>query len=319
MPTGTLRSAGHCVGFRIAHGNDVFMIAAGPSPSGFLQKAPRTMPNRDHFAANRDLWDAWTRIHEASPMYDLESFRRGRCSLQPREVAEVGDVSGKRLLHLQCHFGQDTLSWARRGAIVTGVDFAPRSIALARDLASELDLPATFVCANVYQLPDDLTGGFDIVFTSAGVLAWLPDLRPWGAAIARCLVPGGFFYIHEFHPTGDACDWSEGVTEPILRQPYFRTAAPQRYEESGSYGGPEPGVTRVSYEWPHSLSEVVGALLEAGLPLEFLHEFPDSIYPHRPFLSQGEDGLWRYDRVEGGLPLMFSLKARKPGGGISQR
>lgn len=270
------------------------------------------MSHADYYAANRDLWDAWTGIHETSAFYDLEGFRRGRCSLQPREIAEVGEVTGRRLLHLQCHFGQDTLSWARRGAEVTGMDFAPRAVALARALAAELDLPARFVCANIDDLPDHLDGRFDVVFTSAGVLAWLPDLKRWGQVIAHFLVPGGFFYIHEFHPTADACDWSEGVTEPVIRQPYFRTAEPQRYEESGSYGGPEPGVRRVSFEWPHSLGEVIGALLGAGLHLEHLHEFADSVYPHRPFLSQGEDGLWRYDRIEGGLPLMFSLKARKP-------
>ena len=270
------------------------------------------MTHKDHFSANRELWDAWTRIHETSPLYDLDGFRAGRCSLQPREVAEVGDVAGKRLLHLQCHFGQDTLSWARRGAVVTGVDFAPLSIDLARSLAKELDLPATFICANVYDLPDHLDGGFDVVFTSAGVLVWLPDLPCWARAIARVLAPGGFFYLHEFHPVANACDYTEGVTEPVIRHPYFRTAEPLRFEESGSYGGPEPGVTRVSYEWPHGLGEVVGALLAAGLRLEFLHEFPDSVYPQLPFLARDEDGLWRHDGIEGGVPLMFSLKARKP-------
>jgi len=247
----------------------------------------------DHFAANRELWDAWTRIHENSPMYDLESFRRGRCSLQPREVEEVGDVAGKRLLHLQCHFGQDTLSWARRGAVVTGVDFSPRAIDLARTLADDLALPATFVCAKVDDLADHLDGRFDVVFTSSGVLAWLPDLEAWARTIAHFLAPGGFFYIHEFHPAAFACDYAEGVTEPVIRHPYFRTTEPLRFEESGSYGGPEPGVIRVSYEWPHSLGEVVGALLAVGLRLESLREHPDSIFPHLPFLTQGEDGLWR--------------------------
>lgn len=267
------------------------------------------MSNTEHMKVNQDLWDGWTAIHETSELYDIESFRRGRCSLAAIEVEEVGQVTGKRLLHLQCHFGQDTLSWARRGAIVTGADFSPKAIALAQSLADELDIAAEFVCSNVYDLPDNLEGEFDIVFTSAGVKCWLPDMTRWAEVIAHYLAPGGFFYIREFHPLADAYDWAEDVEEPILRKPYFPTAEPQRFEGSGSYGGAEPGVTRVSYEWTHSLGDFINALLGAGLRPEFLHEFPFCTYQHRPFLTQGDDGLWRYDRVDDGIPLMFSIKA----------
>jgi len=269
------------------------------------------MSNDDHMQTNRELWDGWTGIHETSELYDMESFRRGRCSLAAIEVEEVGEVTGKRLLHLQCHFGQDTLSWARRGATVTGADFSPKAIALARSLATELDISAEFVCSNVYDLPDSLEGEFDIVFTSAGVLCWLPDLTRWAEVIAHFLASGGIFYIREFHKFANTYDWAEDAAEPIVRNRYFPTDRPERFEGSGSYGGAEPGVKRVSYEWQHSLSEIINSVMAAGLRLEFLHEFPYCTYQHLPFLTQGDDGLWRYDKVDGGIPLMFSLKARR--------
>jgi SAM-dependent methyltransferase len=163
----------------------------------------------DYLAANRALWDEWTAIHEASSFYDLEGFKAGRSGgsggsggsrLRPYEVAEVGEVGGKSLLHLQCHFGIDTLSWARLGARVTGADFSHRAIELARSIAAELDLDATFVRSDLYDLPSVLDGQFDVVYTSRGVLGWLPDLERWAAVVAHFLRPGGVFYITEIHP-----------------------------------------------------------------------------------------------------------------------
>src|SRR5512136_2825848 len=139
-------------------------------------------------------------IHVRSPFYDVAGFKAGKNSLKSVELAEVGDVGGKRLLHLQCHFGMDTLSWARLGARVTGVDYAPQAIDLARELAREAGLEADFICASIYDLPERLTGTFDIVFTSYGVLCWLPDLPAWGRVIAHFLRPGGIFYIADGHP-----------------------------------------------------------------------------------------------------------------------
>src|SRR5919206_2445351 len=157
--------------------------------------------------SNRSLWDGWTRLHAHSEFYDLAGFKAGRSSLKDIELAEVGDVRGRSLLHLQCHFGQDTLSWARLGAEVTGVDFSTEAIRLARALNEELHIPARFIQSNIYALPDVLDERFDIVFTSYGVLAWLPDLDAWGEIVARYLKPGGFFYIVENHPlTGMVSD-----------------------------------------------------------------------------------------------------------------
>ena len=154
--------------------------------------------------ANRDLWNAVTPHHVTSRFYDVEGFKAGRArrrtGLDELEVALVGDVRGKTLLHLQCHFGIDTICWAQRGATVTGVDFASEAIQAARRLAAEMGVPATFVESDVYDLPANLQGRFDVVFTSHGVLGWLPDLERWGQVIARFLAPGGRFHLIEAHP-----------------------------------------------------------------------------------------------------------------------
>lgn len=153
-----------------------------------------------YFQANRKLWDSWIQLNAASASYDVAGFKQGKCTLLYIECEEVGDVKGKNLLHLQCYFGMDTLSWARRGANVMGVDFDERAITLARFLTNELKIPANFTCCNIYDLPQHLAGEFDIVFTSEGVLCWLPDLKRWAEIIAHFLKSNGFFYIHEFHP-----------------------------------------------------------------------------------------------------------------------
>src|SRR5437763_6069989 len=151
---------------------------------------------------NQALWDAWTRIHVPSPFYDVASFRDGTrpIRLSEYERDEVGPVDEKSLLHLQCHFGHDTLSWARLGATVTGVDFSERAIELARSLSKDLDIPARFVLSDLYGLPDALHDTFDVVFTSYGVLNWLPDIPRWGQVAAHFLKPGGTFYVVEGHP-----------------------------------------------------------------------------------------------------------------------
>jgi hypothetical protein len=136
----------------------------------------------DYLDTNQQLWNAWTALHEASDFYDLPGIKAGKSSLRPIERAELTDVAGHSLLHLQCHFGLDTLSWARKHAIATGVDFSEQSIALARSLAAELDIPATFVCADICHVPEVLSGQFEIVFSSYGVLPWLRDLSRWAEA-----------------------------------------------------------------------------------------------------------------------------------------
>jgi ubiquinone/menaquinone biosynthesis C-methylase UbiE len=157
--------------------------------------------NQNYFKANQALWNAKTPVHIESDFYDMPGFLAGNSSLRHVELNEVGEVSGKTLLHLQCHFGQDTLSWAREGAVVTGVDFSEKAIKKAREIADQTQLEAEFVQANVYDLPEILPDRkYDIVFTSYGTIGWLPDLDKWASVINHFLKPGGFFYIVEFHP-----------------------------------------------------------------------------------------------------------------------
>ncbi len=257
----------------------------------------------ERLRTNRRLWDHWTELHERSAFYDLSGFRAGRSSLNPIERRELGEVRGRSLLHLQCHFGLDTLSWARLGARVTGVDFSPRSIELARSLAEEFDLEAHFLCADLYELGDTIDSRFDIVFTSYGVLWWLPDLHRWAQVIADRLLPGGLFYMVEYHPFLNLLD-DDGE---LLGTKYFPAHEPERYEVSGSYAV----AGDASYEcfgWVHSLSEIVNALLDAGLRIDFLHEHDYSPYGCFPFLEEREPGRYQVKgRAE--IPVLFSARA----------
>jgi len=264
-----------------------------------------------YLEANRKLWDQWTIEHEKSAFYDLEGFRAGKDRLRSIELSELGNVAGKTLLHLQCHFGLDTLAWARRGAIVTGADFSEKSIALARSLSQELGIPAQFYCSDIYRLPEAL-GKFDIVFTSYGVLHWLKDLQQWGRIIAHLLKPNGIFYIVEDHPFFRVFS-SKAESKLEVNNPYFFSEIPDRLETTGSYATDNQGEWANYYIWNHSLGEMLDALIQAGLSIEFLHEFPYAARAKFPFMEQGSDGWWRLPASQHGLiPFLFSLQARKP-------
>ena len=262
--------------------------------------------------ANLGLWNEWTEIHEASAFYDLEGFKAGHSSLHSIELDELGDVAGKRLLHLQCHFGLDTLSWARLGATVTGVDFSGKAIELARSLADELALPATFVQSTVDDLRSNLAGAFDIVFTSYGAIEWLADLESWARTIAHFLAPGGTFYMVELHPLARTLDDLDDHPELRVVGPYFPASKPRRLRIHGSYAEPDAHVANdVAYGWTHSFAEILNALIGAGLRLEYLHEFPCSVVPFSRSMERAADG-WYY--LPGGrrdVPFLFSLKAVK--------
>jgi SAM-dependent methyltransferase len=264
----------------------------------------------EYVEANRRLWNEWTHIHAGSEFYDVEAFKRGGVRLRPYEIEDVGDVAGKDLLHLQCHFGLDTLSWARLGANVTGADFSSEAIDLARGLAAELDLPARFVHSDLADLPATLEGDFDVVYTSRGVLGWLPDLRPWAATVAHFVRAGGFFYITEAHPMF----WTFDDNELVFRHSYFG-GEPLAFPTEGSYADRTAEVREpMEYGWNHGLGEIVTLLIEAGLRIDFLHELPFVDWPV-PFLEQREDGTWRLPEGQPELPLFFSLKATKPASG----
>ena len=277
---------------------------------------------RDHaasFAANRRLWDAWTAIHAEGPFYDLAGFREGGIRLRPDEVEALGDVTGKTLLHLQCHFGIDTLSWARLGAQVTGADFSPAAVRLARELATDIGFPeARFIESDLYQLPVRLADEFDIVYTSRGVLGWLPDIRGWARVVARFVKPGGRFFVTEIHPIVQAFE-NEGVAPRELRlaYPYWEHGDPLIFDVHGSYADPSADVgEQKEHGWDHGLGEIVTALIDAGLRIDMLEELPTLDWA-TDFLVESEpgSGLWVLPDGPGELPLMFTLLATKPTNG----
>lgn len=249
-----------------------------------------------YIQANRRKWDELAPIHARTKFYSVGKFLRGKNSLRNIELAELGDVWGKSLLHLQCHFGMDTLSWAQLGAQVTGVDFSKNAIQIARRLARRLRIDANFVCCNIYDLSRNLSGCFDIIYTSYGVLCWLPDLRGWARVISRFLKHGGRFYVVDAHPI--ASEQSDHV---------------MRYDENCSYAvaGRLHLKNKTAYEWCHSMDEIVSSLKSARLRIKFVHEFPFLMYRKDGSFKKRRDGWW-YSSKSGGRPLMFSLMAMKP-------
>jgi 2-polyprenyl-3-methyl-5-hydroxy-6-metoxy-1,4-benzoquinol methylase len=261
---------------------------------------------------NRASWDERVPIHVGGEFYDVAGFKAGEEHLRSFELEEMGDVSGKELLHLQCHFGKDTLSWARRGARVTGLDFSAPAVEAARGLAAEIGVEAEFVRSDVYEAKEALGNRtFDVVYTGLGALNWLPDITRWAAVAAGLVRPGGFLYLAEFHPFADVF----GDDDLTVEHDYFHNEEPQVWDEPGTYADLTAETeNNVTYEWNHTLSDVVTALIDAGLVLQFLHEYDYTLFPRWPILERTGLDIYRLPEGTPRLPLMYSLKARKPGG-----
>lgn len=258
------------------------------------------------FDINRTLWNERVLHHIGSKMYDMEGFMAGRNSLGKWELALLGDVKGKALLHLQCHFGQDTLALTRMGAEATGLDLSDVAIAEARKLAGAMGLKADFIHANVLDFQPQLEGKFDIVFTSYGVLGWLPVLESWARNIHRYLKPGGRLVLVEFHPAV----WMFDNDFKEVAWSYFNRQLIEETEQ-GTYADPAAPISLASHTWNHSLGETISALLGAGLRIEQLNEYDGS--PHDCFNNtvQGADGLYRIAGMQGKLPMVFSAVATR--------
>jgi 2-polyprenyl-3-methyl-5-hydroxy-6-metoxy-1,4-benzoquinol methylase len=264
------------------------------------------MNNDKYFEVNKTTWNEKVNIHAKSDMYDMEAFKKGKSSLMAYEQRALSDVKGKSLLHLQCHFGQDTLSWSRLGAKCVGVDLSDEGIALAKKLTAELKLDTDFICCNVLDTSRHIDKTFDIVFTSYGVIGWLPDLKPWGRMISERLKQGGTFYMVEFHPIVWMFDYIEG--KPVMKYGYMQDEV--IYEEyQGTYADNDSKMISKEYGWNHGLSEVINALTEAGLHIEYLNEYHESPYDVLPNLVTTESGM--YTTKDQLYPLIFEVKARK--------
>ncbi|MFX1371849.1 MAG: class I SAM-dependent methyltransferase [Promethearchaeota archaeon] len=268
------------------------------------------MNNDKFFKKNLKRWNELVEINAKSKFYDLEGFKSGKISLLSIELKELGDVKGKSLLHLQCHFGMDTLSWARLGAEVTGIDFSDKAINLAKNLSKELKIPGRFILSNLYDIPEVLNEKFDIIFTSYGSICWLPNLITWAQIISDFLKEEGIFYIIDNHPFGLLIDEHQKAFR--VGYNYFSEGIPICFDENGAYADPLAKLkNRKSYDWLHSMSSIVNALIDANLEIEFLHEFPFTFHNIHPNMKRREDGYWEFTDLEFTVPMMFSIKAYK--------
>lgn len=254
----------------------------------------------DYIKTNKESWNKRTEVHIESKFYDVKGFIAGKNVLSDIELYELGDVQGKTLLHLQCHFGLDTLSWARLGAQVTGVDLSDTAIEKANSIKQEVGLEAEFICSDVYSFGEISQKQYDIVFTSYGALCWLPDLDKWANTVFRSVKKGGIFYIAEFHPVYDL----------ISGYSYFSQSEPD-IEEEGTYTENDSGEISTVVTWAHPLSEVVNALIKVGMTISHLNEYPYS--PHNCFenMQEREKGKFTITHEGQDIPLIYTIKGTK--------
>lgn len=257
--------------------------------------------------ANRANWDSRVEIHARSRFYDVEGWLRDAPGPRAREVEALGDLKGMTLVHLQCHLGMDTLTWARARAIVAGVDFSPVAVDEARSLSLRAGLSdrSTFVCANVYDAPSALSGArYDVVYVSLGSLHWLPDVAAWGGVVAQLLAPGGRLYLHDVHPFA-AC-FDDDAKEVSYRS-FEEPDDPLVYDTTATYtdGGELSEATR-GFEWNHSIGEVVMSLVSRGLVLDSLVEHDWTVFQQFPWLVESDARVLRVRRV------VLGFRSRSP-------
>lgn len=257
-----------------------------------------------YLEVNRKFWDEATPYHLISDFYSQKKFYKSRQSLHDIELDLLGDVSGKDILHLQCHFGQDTLSLQQMGARVTGVDFSSVALEAATHAAKELKLKPRFICSDVYSLKEKLSGQFDIVFTSYGVLGWLPDMERWAEIVSHFLKPGGMLVLVEFHPF----IWMLDSEFRSIGYDYFNTK-PIAETLPGTYAAPAAPLSNATVSWNHGLTEVISPLLASGLRLTAFREFDYSPYDCLPGLEQYEPGKFRFTHIKHRIPMVYALSA----------
>jgi SAM-dependent methyltransferase len=267
----------------------------------------------DPIEVNRRNWDERTAIHarDSTGDYMLDRFRAGEDALHSIEAAEIGDIAGKRVLHLQCHIGRDTLCLARRGAVVTGLDFSGAALDVARRLSAETGLKANFVEGTVDQAPELTPGPFDLVFTTWGTICWLPDMKQWARTIAAVLAPGGELYFADAHPTFNVL---EDVAGKLVPSYDFQTPAdkPLQFTNETTYTGDPTIMSHQSTrEWIHSLSSVLGGLIDAGLTITMFREHEVLPWRGLPGLVSASGRMWRLPDGVPRMPLSYSLRARK--------
>lgn len=267
----------------------------------------------DFKLSNRANWDERADVHalDRTGFYAIDRFLAGEDVLYPIESREIGDVAGLRIAHFQCHIGIDTLCLARRGADVTGLDFSPRAIAHARDLAARAGLAARFVEGEVYDAPERIGTDFDLVFTSWGTITWLDDISSWAEAVAGVLKPGGRLYFADTHPAIGPLEEEKGMLQPRYDWRSLRER-PEHFESATTYTGDETRLSATrTYEWMRGVSDVVGALLRAGMRLDWLHEHELLPYRHFPMMVDAGERMFALPPGIPRLPLALSLQATR--------
>ncbi len=260
----------------------------------------------DYISKNKTAWNAKTKYHLDSEFYDMKSFLDGKNSLKEIELNLLGDVNEKSVVHLQCHFGQDSLSLARMGAKVTGVDFSDQAICQAKELNTKLNLDAQFICSDLYDLPNQLNEKFDLVFTSYGTIGWLPDLDRWVSIIAHLLKPGGQFIMADFHPFV----WMMDANFTKIQYPYFNVEDIIE-TETGTYANRDAPIQNETISWNHSTSELLNSLIKNGLTINVFDEFDYSPYPCFNTMEEFESGKFRIKHLGNKIPMVYAIKATK--------
>lgn len=263
---------------------------------------------RSFFTSNKESWNRKTELHYNSDFYNVGDFMKGDLSLYSIEINELTEVKNKSILHLQCHFGLDSFSWERLGADVTGVDFSKKSIEVANSIKNELESKADFLCANVYDLNEEiLDKKFDIIYSSYGAITWLPDLEEWVNIIDKYLKPGGVFYIVDFHPLLICYNHLENNT---ISNSYFNDKEIVK-SYSGTYTNFDANIETKEYTWNHSIGEIINAFLKFNFRIDFFNEFPFIPFNCFPNLVKDEkENNWKLNR-QPDIPLVFSLKIIK--------
>lgn len=260
----------------------------------------------DYLAINKESWNKRTEAHLNSDFYDVAGFLKGNTSLNSIELNLLGDIKGKSILHLQCHFGQDTISLQRLGATATGIDLSDQAITSANELASKAGTTPTFICCDVYDLPNHLNQQFDIVFTSYGTIGWLPDLDKWAAIVAQFLKPNGKFVFVEFHPVV----WMFDDDFKSIAYNYLNSGAIIE-TESGTYANREAPIKQEYVMWNHGMSEVLNSLIKNGLEINVVDEFDYSPYNCFRETIEFEPKKYRIKHLDNKIPMVYAIVATK--------
>jgi 2-polyprenyl-3-methyl-5-hydroxy-6-metoxy-1,4-benzoquinol methylase len=260
----------------------------------------------DYIAVNKQTWNQKTAVHLKADFYDVPGFLAGKSSLHSIELDLLGDLNHKKVLHLQCHFGQDSLSLARLGAEVTGVDFSDKAIEQAQSFAQKLQLDATFVCCDLYDAPHHINEKFDVVFTSYGTIGWLPDLDQWAEVVAHFLKPNGLFVMADFHPVVWMYDndFKEVFYSYFNVEPIFET-------ETGTYAEREATIETQTISWNHPISELLNALIKKGIEIKTFNEYDYSPFPCFNETEEFEKGKFRIKTFENKIPIVYAIAGNK--------